>query len=184
MILSMIKAHTLRWVQSFVIDLNICPFARRVVENNSLAIEVMCPEDTETAIQALMHQLGRLDADQTVETVLLVCGSGLLDDFEFYLDFCAVAEKLMYEHGYEAVYQLATFHPDYCFAGVKSDDAGNYTNRSPYPMLHILRESSLDLAVHFYGNTEQIPEENIKNMHRMGVKKIQQLVSSLVKLAY
>ncbi len=175
----MIKAHALRWVQSFVIDLNLCPFARRVVEQQSLAIEAMYPEDTAAGLLAFKHELDRLDNDQTVETVLLVCGSRLLDDFEFYLDFCALAEKLMHDQGYTGVYQMATFHPNYCFAGVRADDPGNYTNRSPDPMLHILRESSLDQAIKFYGCTEHIPRDNIKNMHRMGIKKIQQLAASI-----
>lgn len=74
---------------------------------------------------------------------------------------------------------MATFHPNYCFAGVRADDPGNYTNRSPDPMLHILRESSLDQAIKFYGCTEHIPRDNIKNMHRMGIKKIQQLAASI-----
>lgn len=175
-----ITAQTLSWVKSFVIALNICPFAKHVVDRGRLDIEVVYPEDLATMMHGFIAAIQGLDQDSTVETILLVCGSKFLDDFEFYLDICDQAEVWMSKHGYAGVYQCATFHPNYCFAGVSAADPGNYTNRSPYPMLHILRESSIDQALQYYGDTSSIPDENIATMHRIGLAKIQQLLQQIV----
>ena len=110
------------------------------------------------------------------ETTLLIFPN-LFADFFDYLDYVELAENLLEMEFYEGVYQLATFHPEYIFADAASDDVSNYTNRSPYPMIHILRESSLDNAIAFYGNTEDIPEKNIQLMRQLGLEKIKQLTT-------
>ena len=95
-----------------------------------------------------------------------------LDDFFDYLDFIDEAEAILFEKGYEGVYQLASFHPDYCFADGASNDVTNYTNRSPYPMIHILREASLEKAISYYGNTEDIPENNKRCLRKLGLEDV------------
>ena len=88
----------------------------------------------------------------------------------------------MFEEECEGVYQLATFHPDYCFSGADADDVTNYTNRSPYPMLHLLREDSLDKAIEFYGDTAVIPEQNIEKMQEIGKEKIESILQGCMKV--
>jgi uncharacterized protein len=107
--------------------------------------------------------------------VLLIYPS-YLNDFNDYLDFVYLAETLMSQQGYDGIYQLATFHPDYCFQGVASDDVSNFTNRSPFTMLHILRESSIEKAIAHYGNTEKIPANNIATMQRLGLEKVKKIL--------
>ena len=94
-------------------------------------------------------------------------------DFDEYLDFVSLAQGLLEAQNYEGVYQLASFHPNYCFEGATEDDAANYTNRSPYPMLHLLRESSLENALRNYPNPEMIPANNIQLLRQLGLEKMQ-----------
>jgi hypothetical protein len=93
-----------------------------------------------------------------------------------------MTEDLMAEQGCEGVYQVATFHPDYCFDGVDQDDVSNYTNRSPYPMVHLLREASVEKAIEFYGDTSGIPDDNIALMQKMGQEKVENILQSCLKL--
>jgi hypothetical protein len=94
------------------------------------------------------------------------------------LDLVAIAEDVLIDQDYEGVYQLASFHPDYCFADSKPDDAANYTNRSPYPMLHIIREASIEKALTKYPNPEQIPERNMQLTRKLGLEKLQTLLAT------
>lgn len=105
----------------------------------------------------------------TPETTLLVFPT-LFKSFDHYLDYVELAENLLFELGYEGVYQLATFHPDYCFADADPLDAANYSNRSPYAMVHLLREASVERAIAFYGDTAAIPERNIAYLTALGSK--------------
>jgi len=163
--------RTMTWIRSFVIAHNICPFASHVVEQGTLSLSVLHEQDCERALEAVIQACKRLDEQVEIETTLLIIPD-FLNDFFDYLDFAAIAEDRMQELGYEGVYQLATFHPDYCFAGVDANDVTNYTNRSPYPMLHLLREDSLDKAIDYYGDTEGIPERNMETLRKLGMKKV------------
>jgi hypothetical protein len=162
-----VKAQTLHWVRDFIVAHTICPFAQREVEQDSVRIEVVRSKKIAVALEELMAEVAWLDEHKDTETSLLVFPT-LFRDFEHYLDFVDLAESLLAEQGYEGIYQLATFHPDYCFADAEPEDAANYTNRSPYPMLHLLREASLENAIAAYGDTEQIPARNIAYLEAMG----------------
>ena len=94
-------------------------------------------------------------------------------DFAAYLDLITLAEDLNFEMDYEGVYQIASFHPDYCFAGADMDDAANYTNRSIYPMIHILREDSITAALENFPDPEGIPARNIEYAHQKGLRHMQ-----------
>ena len=170
----LITQQTMHWIQSFIIEYNICPFAKRVVEQGSLMLQVIHENTPEMTLEALMSAIREMDNNVKIETTLLIIPT-ILPDFFCYLDFVSLAEALMFEQGYDGVYQLATFHPDYCFAGVAADDVSNYTNRSPYPMLHLLREDSIEKAIDFYGDTEQIPENNIALMHKLGLDQVKKI---------
>ena len=173
-----IISQTKNWLRSFIINLNICPFAKHVAEKNSLKIAVSNVRHIDQGLEALLMELMFLDINKNIETTLLIFPS-LCSDFFDYLDFVDMAEVVLYEQGYEGIYQLATFHPDYCFADAAINDVSNYTNRSPFPMLHLLREDSVEKAIAYYGNTENIPKDNIATMHKLGLEQILNLLSKL-----
>lgn len=161
-----VEQQTLHWVKDFIVKLNICPFAKHVVNNQSLKIQVYLTTDEVKALDSFMSTLELMDKTPAVETTLLVYPQ-LFTDFFDYLDFVDWAEAHMHRAGYEGVYQIATFHPHYCFEGEPTDSLSHYTNRSPYPMLHILREESLDKAIDFYGDTSQIPANNLATINNL-----------------
>lgn len=168
--------HTQNWIRSFIIKLNICPFAKREISKKTVRFQVSHAKKMELALEEFMAEIHCLDQQPGIETTLLIFPS-LFRDFFHYLDFVDLAEALMNEQDYEGVYQLATFHPDYCFADVELEDVSNYTNRSPYPMIHILREESVEKAIAFYGDTEKIPAMNIESMRQLGLEGIQQIIT-------
>lgn len=168
---------TAAWLQSVVIAYGICPFAKREVDNASVAYSVCLDTDIEPCLIHLLEECGRLDEDDSIATLLVIYPKAFVD-FDSYLDFLQLAEDLLADQGYEGIYQLASFHPDYCFQGAKFDDAANYTNRSPYPMLHLLREEGLEKALANYPNPEQIPERNIALTRKLGVAKMQALLDA------
>ncbi|NYS77637.1 MULTISPECIES: DUF1415 domain-containing protein [Halomonadaceae] len=162
-----IVAQTLSWVRTFIVAHDICPFAQRELERETIRVEVVRSKKIEVALEELMVEVQWLDEHPETETTLLVFPT-LFKSFDHYLDFVELAESILVDQGYEGVYQLATFHPDYCFDGVEPDDASNYTNRSPYAMVHLLREESVEKAIKFYGDTDAIPERNIAKLTAMG----------------
>jgi hypothetical protein len=175
---TLIKTQTKNWIESFIIEYNICPFAKHVVDKGGLQIEVVHDSELDAVLDAVFTSLERLDNQSDIETMLLIFPS-IFSDFFDYLDFVALVENELEAKGYEGVYQIATFHPDYCFSGVPRDDVSNYTNRSPYPMVHLLRESSIDKGITFYGETEEIPKKNISTMHSLGLKKVMALLKKI-----
>lgn len=176
----LVTRQTLNWVTQFIVGHNVCPFAKREVERDSVRMVVIRSKKPEVALEELMTEIQWLDENSETETTLLIFPT-LFRDFHHYLDFVDMAENLMFDEECEGVYQVATFHPDYCFAGVDADDVSNYTNRSPYPMIHLLREASLDKAIEFYGDTSQIPENNIQAMQALGREQIERLLQSCMK---
>ena len=160
-------SSTRKWVTSFIIHHNICPFAKTEYDKGSIHFELIESHKLEDQLEALILACSQLDSQPDIETTLAIFPHGL-ENFDDFLDFLALSNAIMHKQGYEGVYQLANFHPDYCFEGVEVDDASNYTNRSPYPLLHIIREASLEKALTNYPNPEAIPERNIKYTREMG----------------
>ena len=151
--------ETMDWINSFIVKLNICPFAKREIDRKSVKFHTAEATNTKQAQEELLNEFIYLDTHPEIETTLLIFPS-MFGDFFQYLNFVDAAELLIKENNYEGVYQLATFHPQYCFSDTDFDDISNKTNRSPYPMLHLLREASLEQAIAFYGDTSQIPINN------------------------
>lgn len=175
------------WISRFIIEHNICPFAKRAFDKGDkggIHYEVVISDKLENQLQELIYSCEQLDRETDVEngleTSLLILPNGLAH-FDDYLDFLDLANKLMHQQGYEGVYQLASFHPDYCFEDVDADDASNYTNRSPYPMLHLIREASLEKVLAQYPNPENIPTRNIEYTREMGEKSLQLLMQNCKK---
>lgn len=171
---------TQAWLKSFIIELNICPFAHREQQRDSIRYQVARPDNVENALEILVDELLYLDSNPETETTLLIFPE-MFDDFEDYLDMVAIAERLLVVQNYEGMYQLASFHPDYHFGAKVENDPANYTNRSPYPMLHIIREDSIDRALENYPNPENIPARNVKLTRQLGLKKLQALLADSYK---
>ncbi|THU32021.1 DUF1415 domain-containing protein [Niastella caeni] len=159
--------QTKKWIKDVVIGLNFCPFANREFKNDTIHYQVEHTTRRTDAREALLKECKRLDKDKTIATTLLIFPNAF-QEFDSYLQLVSFAEKLLQQKGYEGIYQLATFHPLYQFENSTPDDPANYTNRSIYPMLHLLREDQIRKAIQYYGNAEEIPERNIQFAREKG----------------
>ena len=165
-----IIAATRHWLEKAVIGLNLCPFAKAVHVKNQIRYVVSRASDQQSLCQDLLTELENLRAADPaqVDTVLLI-HPWVLTDFLDYNDFLDIADAAVEELGLTGVMQIASFHPDYQFAGSAANDMGNYTNRSPYPMLHLLREASVESAVAAFPDAEKIFRRNISTLRRLGL---------------
>ena len=164
-----VVACTRAWLEQAVIGLNLCPFARGVHARGRIRWVVSEACDTDALLGVLSDELDHLaaaDPEQT-ETTLLI-HPGVLQDFADYNDFVALAEMAVEQLGHGGVLQVAGFHPDYRFGDAEPDDPAHATNRSPWPLLHLLREESIDRAVAAFPEAELIFEANIATLRRLG----------------
>lgn len=155
-----------RWVEEIVVGLNLCPFARREVAGGRVRYALSSAQTEAALLEALQSELEFLVSKPEIETTLLVHPQ-VLGHFSRYNQFLDQAEALLVGMGLEGVIQIASFHPDYRFAGTGTDDAENYTNRSPFPLLHLLRETSIEAAA-ATADVDAVPERNIRLMNEMG----------------
>ncbi|RLA09911.1 MAG: DUF1415 domain-containing protein [Gammaproteobacteria bacterium] len=163
------------WVEEVVVGLNLCPFARAELIEDRVRFFVSEATDEQQLLTDLQTELERLESDDSVETTLLIHPQ-VLTDFDDYNQFLDLADRLLEELDFEGVCQIASFHPDYQFAGTQPGDAQNYTNRAPYPVLHLLREASLERAIASFTDVELIPERNIELLEGLGQEKMQALL--------
>lgn len=166
--------QTTNWIKSVVIDCNFCPFAARAVMKKTIRYIIKTDVDMKSSLLALQEELTYLETDTEIETSFIIFPNNFID-FDDYLELVKKAEQFIKKENYEGVYQIASFHPDYCFAGEEENDAANFTNRSIYPMLHILREESLTKALSLYPNPELIPQHNIDYARQKGLQYMQML---------
>jgi hypothetical protein len=166
-----VAAATRRWLETAVIGLNLCPFARAVHVRNQIRYTVSAATTPEALLADLIAELQTLVATvpEEIETTLLI-HPDVLTDFLYYNDFLGIAEATVADLGLEGVIQIASFHPRYQFAGTAEDDVENYTNRSPYPLLHLLREASVERAVAAFPDAAEIYEKNIETMRALGIE--------------
>ena len=174
---ALVIAQTKKWVTDIVIGCNFCPFAAKEVNQNKVHYQVENSTNTKECLAAFLQECVKLDDNENIETTLLIFPNGFAD-FNSYLELLALAEKLLKKHNYEGIYQVASFHPLYRFANSPQDDAANYTNRSVYPMLHLLREASIEDALTRYSNPGQIPERNIQFAREKGTVYMKMLRDS------
>ena len=172
-----IEATVRKWVDTVVVDLNICPFARKEMVKKRVRFAVTEAATEESLLMALASELTLLNTDPAIETTLLIHPE-MLQDFGDYNQFLDLAEGLLVQMELENIYQIASFHPNYQFAGTAPGDAENYTNRSPYPVLHLLREDSLDRVLSDTQDADQIPLRNIALMNAMGKDKLRALLQA------
>lgn len=170
-----IIASVRHWVETVVVDLNLCPFAVRALRQERIRFIVTSSTTEAELLASLQAELEWLDTHPAVETTLLIHPQ-VLQNFGDYNQFLETADDLLGAMGVDGIYQLASFHPHYQFAETAPADVENYTNRSPYPMLHLLREQSLARSIASYPDTEQIPLRNIALMKRLGVARLKQLL--------
>lgn len=156
------------WLEKVVIGLNLCPFASKPFKQQQIRTMVCDCKDESCLLEALYNELQQLEKtdSKTLETSIMVVPN-MLADFEDYNQFLDLADALIEQNGWSGIFQIASFHPDYQFAGTEPEDSENLTNRSPYPLLHLLREHSLEKAIARYPNPEQIPENNIKRVNEL-----------------
>ena len=160
--------QTKKWINDVVIGCNFCPFAAKVVKQQIVFYRVEVSISVATCLASFAEELVRLDYDKNIETSFLIFPDAF-KSFTDYLDLVDKAEEVLKQNDYNGIYQLASFHPLYCFAGSVETDAANYTNRSIYPMLHLLRETSIDNALLNYKDPEKIPERNINFAREKGL---------------
>ncbi len=158
-----------RWLERAVIGLNLCPFAKSVHVKQQIHWVVSPARDWTTLCDALQHELLALQAsDPEVRDTTVLVLPWCLQDFLEFNDFLAQADRLLAELGLEGELQIASFHPQFQFAGTEVDDVTNCTNRAPYPALHLLREASLDRAVEAFPEAQDIYEKNMALLQRLG----------------
>lgn len=163
--------QTRGWLSHAVIGLNLCPFAKAVAVKNQIRYTVSLADNSDALLDELCTELQLLaQADaHDIDTTLLI-HPFTLTDFEAYNDFLNIAETAVELLGLAGVLQIASFHPDFQFADTQANDISNATNRSPYPMLHLLREASIEKAVAAFPNAATIFEANIQTMENLGVQ--------------
>ena len=164
------------WIEKAVIGLNLCPFAKAVYVKNQVRYVVSHAQHLDGLLEDLDRELDFLaaaDPDE-IDTTLLI-HPALLPDFLDFNDFMQLADAAVDEHGLDGVIQIASFHPHYQFEGTAPDDMGNYTNRAPFPTLHLLREASIERAVAAFPEAETIYVRNIETLKRLGIEGWQAL---------
>jgi len=172
--------QTKRWVEQVVIGLNLCPFASKPVKDNKVAYIAAGDATMEQHLQQLAGCFKQLDSEFDIETSLLIFPDSY-QSFDSYLELLHLSNLLLDDLRYTGVYQLASFHPAYCFENSDDDDAANFTNRSPYPMLHIIRESSVEKAVASFEDIEQVPERNVSTLRELGYPKMEKILQEILQ---
>ena len=166
--------ETRNWISNVVVGCNFCPFAARELKLDTIHYQVESSTIPEEILQAFLNECKRLDENDKIETSLLILTEGY-QDFDDYLDLVELAEQLIEAEDYEGTYQVASFHPDYRFAEAAPDDPANFTNRSIYPMLHLLREESIELALENFRDPDSIPTNNIAFARQKGFAAMEAL---------
>lgn len=170
--------QTIHWLEKAVIGLNLCPFAKAVHIKQQIRYVVSPATEPEALLEQLIDELCYLDqADpKTLDTTLLIHPQ-VLTDFLDYNDFLDVADHALVKLELDGILQIASFHPDYQFADAGPNDISNYTNRAPFPILHLLREDSIERAVKAFPDAADIYENNIKTLNELGLAGWQKLMS-------
>ncbi|MBD1556764.1 DUF1415 domain-containing protein [Vibrio sp. S9_S30] len=163
-----IRQQVTQWLEDVVIGLNLCPFAAKPNRNRQIKIAISHAETEEHLLEAILGELNELNESEPekLETTLVVVPD-MLDDFMDYNFFIDWVEALIKQQHWEGIYQVATFHPNYCFGGAEPEDDENLTNRAPFPIFHLIREESMERVLKHYPNPESIPDTNIERVSNL-----------------
>lgn len=170
-------SQTQHWIKSFVIELGLCPFAYSVIEKD----EVLYKEDTSrsslTHLTEFMEIISTIETKSNFSTGFLIFSRDL-EDFESFLDLFDKCNWALSEYNLEEKYQLAGFHPEYVFEEAENDDPANYTNRSPYPMIHVLDTPEVGKLIDSYPDINGIPLKNIEKLRKLGTSSILRMIKT------
>lgn len=177
-------AVTTAWIENVVIGLNLCPFAKAIHVKQQLRYSVSFANNGEALLEEFKRELKKLVATRPdhIESTLLI-HPNVLDDFQDYLHFLLLCDATLEELELDGIVQVASFHPNYQFAGTAPDDVTNYSNRSPFPTLHLLRESSVTRAVESLPDAAAIYESNIVTLKRIGESRMKAITAALLDRA-
>ena len=176
---------TRAWVSDFVVGLNMCPFAAPMLKNERLRIIGDTSTDLAAIESMLLSECQRLaEADPNDHGTTLIVYEQVAEQFFEYLDLVDRLNRLMNKQGWSGIFQLATFHPEYCFEGVSSDDLSHFTNRSPWPMVHLIREDDISRAVDTYADIALVAEKNVETLRKMGALKLRKLLLPFLREQY
>ncbi|ELB2202787.1 DUF1415 family protein [Vibrio parahaemolyticus] len=171
-----------QWLNDVVIGLNLCPFAAKPQRNKQIKIFVSEATQEEALLEDILLQLIELNTTEPekLETTLVVVPNMLQDfwDYNFCIDW---VEGLIKQQDWEGIFQVATFHPDYCFGGAAPEDDENLTNRSPYPIFHLIREESMEKVLKHYPDPESIPDTNIARVSALSEEERKKLFPYLFR---
>ncbi|MCR9907555.1 DUF1415 domain-containing protein [Vibrio campbellii] len=171
-----------QWLNDVVIGLNLCPFAAKPQRNKQIKIFVSEASQEEALLEDILLQLIELrnTEPEKLETTLVVVPNMLQDfwDYNFFIDW---VEGLIKQQDWEGIFQVATFHPDYCFGGAEPEDDENLTNRSPYPVFHLIREESMEKVLKHYPDPESIPDTNIARVSALSEEERKKLFPYLFR---
>ncbi|UTZ21613.1 DUF1415 domain-containing protein [Vibrio campbellii] len=171
-----------QWLNDVVIGLNLCPFAAKPQRNKQIKIFVSEASQEEALLEDILLQLIELSNTELekLETTLVVVPNMLQDfwDYNFFIDW---VEGLIKQQDWEGIFQVATFHPDYCFGGAEPEDDENLTNRSPYPVFHLIREESMEKVLKHYPDPESIPDTNITRVSALSEEERKKLFPYLFR---
>jgi uncharacterized protein len=176
-----IIAQTINWIQSVVIGCNFCPFAAKAMLRKSVHYVVLSEVNAQNSIEKCLEAFKYLDTHPEIETSFLIFANNFTI-FEQYLNLVTEAEALVKANGYRGVYQIASFHPNYRFGRARRNDPANFTNRSIYPMLHILREDSITKILQHFPDPEGIPARNIAFAKEKGLEYMQLLRAACMEV--
>lgn len=176
------ETAVIQWLNDVVIGLNLCPFSAKPTREQRVRFYVSQAQDEDSLLMELESEMTLLDNKPAteIETTLVIVPQ-LLADFFDYNQFLTWANQLIKRAGWSGVYQLASFHPHYCFAGADPDDPENLTNRAPFPILHIIREASLSKALDYFPDVDEIPERNRERVTSLSEHDKQKLFYYLFK---
>ena len=166
------------WLEHVIVGFNFCPFAKKELVNNTIHYQLSEATNIDNAVHELIEAFNYLENNEDIETTLVIYNKGF-DDFYTYLDLLDEANYQLEKAGYQGTFQLASFHPDYCFEGEHFEDAANFTNRSPLPTIHIIRESSLERVLNTYKNPEDIPVNNMELARAKGNQFFANLLANI-----
>lgn len=177
-----IEQQVEHWLDNIVIGLNLCPFAKKPRAKNQIKISYCSSDKTEQVLQCLHEELMLLQNTEIEETeTTLVVTPKAFSDFEEYNQFLDICDLLIQGLNLEGIIQIASFHPDYQFANTEKDEPGNFTNRSPFPIFHLIREQSISNATAQYQDSDRIPEFNMEKMESMNQEQMKKLFYYLFK---
>lgn len=177
-----VERHIRTWLEEFVVGLNLCPFARPLLGAPNLRIAVCEQAAPDIQRRAFLKELDLLQRSSEAEiaTTLLALPQGL-EEFEDYLDYLDECQQLLADAGLDGVVQLASFHPRYQFAGEEEGAASHYSNRAPYPLIHLLRENMLTRVLQDFDEPEKIPANNIRTLEQLGAGELESRWQALFK---